>query len=74
MRIEIRKSGGHACETCGATELIFAPVANANLEKDLLALFQSEVPRYRPIKRRWYKKLVAEVERATGELRDLTKL
>lgn len=73
MRLEVRKSGGPVCEKCGATELIVTGT-NLTLEKDLLAVFQAEVPRWRFRKRRWYKQLHAEVERATGELRDLTRL
>lgn len=73
MRIELRKSGGEACEQCGSHELLYAPALNQHLEADLLILFQQEVPRWRALKRRRFAHFAREVERVTGELRSLTR-
>lgn len=41
MRVEIRKSGGPTCETCGATDLVLLPTGTP-LERDIQALLREE--------------------------------
>ena len=136
MRVEIRKSGGPTCETCGATERVALPEgplerdvlalleqANRELERDcvakfdeaatelrrqtsvyvneyvdrrtevfragllthfrkenealadgVLALVEPDARRHRVLKRRWQRKLAAEVALAVEELRAQTRL
>ena len=73
MRIEIRKSGGTPCETCGAQELIHVPDLNRYLEADLLELFSQKIPWWRWLRRRRFAHFRREVERVAGELRSLTR-
>ena len=74
MRIEIRKSGDHRCTVCGSYKLLYTPALNQHFERDLLEFFQQDIPRWRLLKKRRFAHFAREVERVTGELRDLTRL
>jgi hypothetical protein len=73
LRIEIRASGGPACEHCGSYPLIHLPQENRHLEADLLALFEADAPKHRLFKRAAYRRLRREVQRVTADLRDATR-
>jgi hypothetical protein len=73
VRIELRKSGGEACDKCGATELLYVPALAEHLEADLAGHFAQEIPSWRWLKRRRFAHFTREVERVSGELRAKTR-
>lgn len=72
MKIEIRASGGDACECCGSFPVVFVPSSNRHLEAELAAVFKQGAPWYRPFKRASYRRVEREIARLSGELRGLT--
>lgn len=64
MRIQIRDN---------KDRLLYSPVYNAWLERDLLDLVrQEEIPWYHPLKRKRREFMIQEMQRVIGELRNMT--
>lgn len=61
------------CETCGSTEVLHQPELNRYLERDLKALFEDKIPRWRWLKRRAYVSMIDHIDRVCAELRDETR-
>jgi hypothetical protein len=46
MQIELRKSGGPACEKCGATEVILSPLTNEAVVEEIAPVLEREAARF----------------------------
>lgn len=73
MRVELRKSGGPVCQTCGSYPLIAilrSPDADPEpLLRELPGLFPAP-PWWRPSRRKWHRQMVAVLEGVETELLD----
>lgn len=75
MRYEVRKTGGPACPSCGATELVLDARNATELTADVAAYLEGLTPPWwRPFARRRLKQLAALHAEAAERLRKHTYL
>ena len=73
MQHEIRKSGGPACPTCGAYELIHVGPHHLALTQKLSDHLNADAPWWRPFKRRWSRHVAADMQAGVQDFADQTR-
>ena len=73
MRVELRSSSDEVCDVCGATELLYTATTNAGWRQDVLKSLQTEIPRWRWLKRRWASHMIRVVKGLEQELADASR-